>query len=381
MLDVSIRTELLRLMLDLRQERGLTYLFITHDLSLAWVIADRIAVMYLGKIMEIGPADQVIRAPRHPYTQALVSVPPSPDPPAPGERQKRTILVGETPDAAHVPSGCRFHPRCPLASTAAGWRSRRSSMSGAASGRVLAGRRRPQLAGDAGHERNGAGHDPGRAGPSSPPPPGPPMAPHPLEPAGIAALLEASLTTIEAEMPPWARPRRGDLLPASGAPMRSWVISSRQSGAGSRVASGSSSPPTVRRSKAGINRPWRPRVTTVSALHRSSWLSFAPLRGESIELIVGLTPADLRGPASIPRLASSVLGTSSGSGSTTTAITPASCWPTRSSASGRRWATHDGSATWTPSRGRLPRADPLRTRGDRRRGTGPSRRPRPRMGP
>jgi oligopeptide/dipeptide ABC transporter ATP-binding protein len=115
MLDVSIRTELLRLMLDLRAERGLTYLFITHDLSLAWVIADRIAVMYLGKIMEIGPAERVIRSPHNPYTQALVSVAPSPDPPTPGERARRTILVGETPDAAHVPTGCRFHPRCPYA--------------------------------------------------------------------------------------------------------------------------------------------------------------------------------------------------------------------------------------------------------------------------
>ncbi len=115
MLDVSIRTELLRLMLDLRAERGLTYLFITHDLSLAWVIADRIAVMYLGKIMEIGPAEQVIRSPHNPYTQALVSVSPSPDPLSEGERANRTILVGETPDAAHVPNGCRFHPRCPYA--------------------------------------------------------------------------------------------------------------------------------------------------------------------------------------------------------------------------------------------------------------------------
>jgi oligopeptide/dipeptide ABC transporter ATP-binding protein len=115
MLDVSIRTELLRLMLDLRQARGLTYLFITHDLSLAWVLADRIAVMYLGKIMEIGPAERVIRDPHNPYTKALVSVSPTPTPPSVGERTKRTILVGETPDAAHVPSGCRFHPRCPLA--------------------------------------------------------------------------------------------------------------------------------------------------------------------------------------------------------------------------------------------------------------------------
>jgi oligopeptide/dipeptide ABC transporter ATP-binding protein len=115
MLDVSIRTELLHLMLDLRVERGLTYLFITHDLALAWVLADRVAVMYLGRIMEVGPASDVISGPRHPYTAALVSVSPSPDPPAAGERAKRTILVGETPDASAIPSGCRFRTRCPLA--------------------------------------------------------------------------------------------------------------------------------------------------------------------------------------------------------------------------------------------------------------------------
>jgi oligopeptide/dipeptide ABC transporter ATP-binding protein len=115
MLDVSIRTELLRLMLDLRVERGLTYLFITHDLALAWVLADRVAVMYLGRIMEIGPASEVIARPRHPYTAALISVSPSTTPPAAGERAKRTILVGETPDASAIPSGCRFRTRCPLA--------------------------------------------------------------------------------------------------------------------------------------------------------------------------------------------------------------------------------------------------------------------------
>jgi peptide/nickel transport system ATP-binding protein len=115
MLDVSIRTELLQLMLELRRERGLTYLFITHDLSVAWVLADRIAVMYLGRIMEIGPAERVIRDPHNPYTKALVSVSPTTTPPSTGQRSRRTILVGETPDAAHVPAGCRFHPRCPLA--------------------------------------------------------------------------------------------------------------------------------------------------------------------------------------------------------------------------------------------------------------------------
>jgi oligopeptide/dipeptide ABC transporter ATP-binding protein len=115
MLDVSIRTELLRLMLALRWERGLTYLFITHDLSLAWVIADRIAVMYLGRIMELGKAEGVIRDPRNPYTEALVSVSPSPEPPTTGTKAERTILKGETPDAVHIPTGCRFHPRCPFA--------------------------------------------------------------------------------------------------------------------------------------------------------------------------------------------------------------------------------------------------------------------------
>jgi oligopeptide/dipeptide ABC transporter ATP-binding protein len=118
MLDVSIRTEILNLMLDLRRGRDLTYLFITHDLSVAWVIADRIAVMYLGKIMELGTADEVIRDPRHPYTRALVSVMPTPEPPEPGRRARRVILAGETPDAINIPSGCRFHPRCPLAEQA-----------------------------------------------------------------------------------------------------------------------------------------------------------------------------------------------------------------------------------------------------------------------
>jgi oligopeptide/dipeptide ABC transporter ATP-binding protein len=118
MLDVSIRTEILNLMLDLRRGRDLTYLFITHDLSVAWVIADRIAVMYLGRIMELGTAEQVINDPRHPYTRALVSVMPTPEPPQPGRRARRVILAGETPDAAHIPGGCRFHPRCPLAEQA-----------------------------------------------------------------------------------------------------------------------------------------------------------------------------------------------------------------------------------------------------------------------
>src|SRR2546425_3093447 len=118
MLDVSIRTEILQLMMDLREKRGLTYLFITHDLSLAWILADRLAVMYLGKIVEQGTAEQVISRPKHPYTQALISVVPSPDP---RHLAKRTILKGERPDAVNIPTGCRFHPRCPLAFEKCGW--------------------------------------------------------------------------------------------------------------------------------------------------------------------------------------------------------------------------------------------------------------------
>ncbi len=118
MLDVSIRTEILQLMMDLRAKRGLTYLFITHDLGLAWILADRIAVMYLGKIVEEGSAEQVIAHPKHPYTQALISVVPSPDP---RHIASRTILKGERPDPVNIPTGCRFHPRCPLAFARCGW--------------------------------------------------------------------------------------------------------------------------------------------------------------------------------------------------------------------------------------------------------------------
>src|SRR5207247_6224123 len=118
MLDVSIRTEILQLMMDLREKRGLTYLFITHDLGLAWILADRIAVMYLGKIVEIGRAEQVIVHPKHPYTQALISVVPSPDP---RKKVDRVILKGERPDPVNIPAGCRFHPRCPVAFERCGW--------------------------------------------------------------------------------------------------------------------------------------------------------------------------------------------------------------------------------------------------------------------
>jgi oligopeptide/dipeptide ABC transporter ATP-binding protein len=111
-LDVSIRNDILKLMVEHKQRLGVSYLFITHDLSLAWVISDRIAVMYLGKIVEIGETEEVVQRPRHPYTKALISVIPLPDPTA---KREHVILAGETPNPIDLPSGCRFHPRCPEA--------------------------------------------------------------------------------------------------------------------------------------------------------------------------------------------------------------------------------------------------------------------------
>ncbi|MFI7419521.1 ABC transporter ATP-binding protein [Nonomuraea sp. NPDC049684] len=103
-LDASVRGEILALMLKLKTDLGLSALVVTHDLGLAWNIADRVAVMYLGRIVESGPVEQVLTAPRHPYTQALMSVLP--------ESPERIVLTGEPPDPTRVPGGCRFHPRC-----------------------------------------------------------------------------------------------------------------------------------------------------------------------------------------------------------------------------------------------------------------------------
>lgn len=112
MLDVSIRAEILNLLRDLRQKRGISVIFITHDLSTVAYFADRIAVMYLGRIVEIGLTHEVLRDPQHPYTKALLSVAPAPNPRL---RRKRVILQGETPNPINLPSGCHFHPRCPVA--------------------------------------------------------------------------------------------------------------------------------------------------------------------------------------------------------------------------------------------------------------------------
>ena len=111
MLDVSVRAGILSLLDGLRKE-GMGVLMITHDLSTAAHFADRIAVMYLGRIVEEGPARQVVRNPQHPYTKALISVVPRRDP---DQSTVPQILTGETPNPVHVPSGCRFHPRCPVA--------------------------------------------------------------------------------------------------------------------------------------------------------------------------------------------------------------------------------------------------------------------------
>ena len=112
MLDVSVRAGVLSLLDGLRRDGDMGVLMITHDLSTAAHFADRIAVMYLGRIVEQGPAKDVVRNPQHPYTKALLSVVPKPDP---RERSTPQILQGETPNPVSVPAGCRFHPRCPIA--------------------------------------------------------------------------------------------------------------------------------------------------------------------------------------------------------------------------------------------------------------------------
>lgn len=112
MLDVSIRAEILNLLLRLRDEHQIAMLYITHDLASAAYIADQVAVMYLGTIVEKGPAKDVLSNPQHPYTKSLMSVIPSPNP---QKRKQRIVLKGETPNPINLPSGCRFHPRCPEA--------------------------------------------------------------------------------------------------------------------------------------------------------------------------------------------------------------------------------------------------------------------------
>ncbi len=113
-LDVSIRAQVLNLMERLQRELHLTYLFVSHDLSVVRHVADRIAVMYLGKIVELSDRDELYAAPKHPYTRALLSAVPLPDPKL-EKKRKRIILTGDLPSPINIPTGCRFHTRCPMA--------------------------------------------------------------------------------------------------------------------------------------------------------------------------------------------------------------------------------------------------------------------------
>jgi oligopeptide transport system ATP-binding protein len=108
-LDVSIQAQVLNLLVELRKEFNLTYLFIAHDLRVVEYISNRVAVMYLGKIMEMAPVEAIYGRPRHPYTEALLSAVPMPDPKA---QKKRITLTGDVPSPIHPPKGCVFHPRC-----------------------------------------------------------------------------------------------------------------------------------------------------------------------------------------------------------------------------------------------------------------------------
>jgi oligopeptide/dipeptide ABC transporter ATP-binding protein len=121
MLDMSVRAKILELMMDLKDELDLTYVYITHDLATAKFFCDRIAIMYLGKIVELGPSKEIYENPRHPYTIALLKAIPEPDP---TQSVPRDLPRGEVPDAAAPPLGCPFHPRCPQAFEVCGWESR-----------------------------------------------------------------------------------------------------------------------------------------------------------------------------------------------------------------------------------------------------------------
>ena len=107
-LDASVRGEILQLLMQLRADLGLSIIIVTHDLGLAWTVADRIAVMYLGRLVELGPTEDVLLRPLHPYTRALLDVVPE------AGGIDRPVLEGEAPDPTKIPSGCRFHPRCPV---------------------------------------------------------------------------------------------------------------------------------------------------------------------------------------------------------------------------------------------------------------------------
>jgi peptide/nickel transport system ATP-binding protein len=121
MLDMSVRAKILDLMIDLKNRLGLTYVYVTHDLASAKFFCDRVAIMYLGRIVEIGTVEQIFEDPKHPYTKALIKAIPEPDP---DKALPRDLPRGEVPDAASPPLGCAFHPRCPQAFGPCGWEGR-----------------------------------------------------------------------------------------------------------------------------------------------------------------------------------------------------------------------------------------------------------------
>jgi oligopeptide/dipeptide ABC transporter ATP-binding protein len=132
-LDVSVAAQIVNLLLDLRDRVGLSYLFISHDLAVVSGVADRIAVLYLGRIVEEGPARELTLGPLHPYTVALLSAAPLPDP---ASSRPRVVLAGEPPSGGDVPEGCPFHPRCPIARPRC--REQRPALAPAAAGRLVA---------------------------------------------------------------------------------------------------------------------------------------------------------------------------------------------------------------------------------------------------
>lgn len=111
-LDVSIQSQVLNLLTDLQRENGLSYLFVSHNLAVVKYVSDAVAVMYLGRVLEMGDAEQVLTSPKHPYTQALLAAIPEPEPPQQQATAKAAVLMGELPSPDNLPSGCRFHTRC-----------------------------------------------------------------------------------------------------------------------------------------------------------------------------------------------------------------------------------------------------------------------------
>ena len=371
MLDVSIRTELLRLMLDLRRERGLTYLFITHDLSLAWVIADRIAVMYLGKIMEIGPAEAVIRSPAqpvHPGARVGLAVArparrgharPADDP------RRRDARRRPHPDRLPVPPALPGGVRPLPGRGAAAVRRRRRPV-----GRVLAGRARRPAADGPSPVAATAPRDRRRPPRRSAPPDRParhdradpvsaddgrPSEPAALAPMRIADLLAASAATVVAELlalgdeAGW-RPEPGEW---SANECVGHLIEAERRGFAGRIRRILAAPRPAGRRR---SRRWDPPA--VAAARRDHLRAGAELAAEFDALQADGRRARPRPAPGRPRAGRDAPGrrvrcgstSSSASGSTTTATTSARCWPSPRRGSGARWATPAGSASRTSRR-------------------------------